>query len=146
MSIPLERIQSVNTKQNLIQQVLDVVSLEIDTAGTVGKELKIHALEQSFATELQDHIRAEKKQTTSFEGQTVEDAEVKKEQIVLKLSPVDLLKIGRSNSFIKVDVIVKTIFDCRSINQFCIRPNTANGFRHNVCAAMAHYFKAIVIL
>ena len=48
------RIQSVNTKQNIIQQVLDVVSLEIDTAGTVGKELKIHALEKSMAGELQN--------------------------------------------------------------------------------------------
>ena len=58
LTIPLDRIQSVNTKQNLIQQVLNVVSLEIDTAGSVAKELKIHALEKSFSIELQNQLRS----------------------------------------------------------------------------------------
>ena len=44
LSVPLERIQSVNTKQNILQQLLNVYSLEIDTAGSVGKELKIYSL------------------------------------------------------------------------------------------------------
>ncbi|MCF6358093.1 MAG: PH domain-containing protein, partial [Draconibacterium sp.] len=33
LAIPLDRIQSVNTKQNILQQLLNVVTLEIDTAG-----------------------------------------------------------------------------------------------------------------
>jgi len=49
LTIPLDRIQSVNTKQNLIQQFLNVETLEIDTAGSVTKKLKIQALEKSFA-------------------------------------------------------------------------------------------------
>ena len=35
LTIPLDRIQSVNTKQNLIQQLLNVESLEIDTLDSV---------------------------------------------------------------------------------------------------------------
>ena len=49
LSIPLERIQSVNTKQNILQQLLNVYSLEVDTAGSAGKELKIYSLSGSNA-------------------------------------------------------------------------------------------------
>jgi putative membrane protein len=68
LTIPLDRIQSVNTKQNLIQQVLNVVSLEIDTAGSVAKELKIHALEKSFSVELQNQLRSGEFKKEGFES------------------------------------------------------------------------------
>ena len=106
LSIPLERIQSVNTKQNLIQQVLNVVSLEIDTAGTVGKELKIHALELEFAKELQNHLRSEKKKTATEEVGDEAKTEEKHEQLILKLSPTDLLKIGISQNHLRTALIV----------------------------------------
>ncbi len=106
LSIPLERIQSVNTKQNLLQQLLNVVSLEIDTAGSVGKELKIHALELSFAKELQNHLRSEKKKAKAEEiHEEVETQEVP-EQLILKLSPTDLLKIGISQNHLRAALII----------------------------------------
>lgn len=108
LSIPLERIQSVNTRQNLLQQLLNVVSLEIDTAGTVGKELKIHALEIDFARELQNHLRTERKKTV--EPESPEEPEVEKEeipeQLILKLSPIDLLKIGISQNHLRAALII----------------------------------------
>jgi putative membrane protein len=106
LAIPLDRIQSVNTKQNLVQQLLNVVSLEIDTAGTVGKELKIHALEKSFASELQNQIRAKKKLLTTdetFEEQTIEDIQ---EKLILKLTPPDLLRIGISENHLRTALII----------------------------------------
>ncbi len=106
LAIPLERIQSVNTKQNIIQQVLDVVSLEIDTAGTVGKELKIHALEKSLANELQKYIQKEKSQISFSENEEVQKIEVAQEKPVLKLLPIDLLKIGISQNHIKTGLII----------------------------------------
>ncbi len=106
LSIPLDRIQSVNTKQNLVQQILNVVSLEIDTAGTVGKELKIHALEKSFASELQNQIRAKKKLLTN--DVTVEEQEIADipEKLVLQLTPPDLLKIGISQNHLRTGLII----------------------------------------
>ncbi len=106
LSIPLERIQSVNTKQNLIQQALNVVSLEIDTAGTVGKELKVHALELEFAKELQNHLRSAKKKTTSAENQEETETTEAQEQLILKLSPGDLLKIGISQNHLRAALII----------------------------------------
>ncbi len=106
LSIPLDRIQSVNTKQNLVQQILNVVSLEIDTAGTVGKELKIHALEKSFANELQNQIRAKKKLLTTDE--TIEEQEFADipEKLILQLTPPDLLKIGISQNHLRTGLII----------------------------------------
>lgn len=105
LTIPLERIQSVNTKQNIIQQALDVVALEIDTAGTAGKELKIHALEKSFANALHELLSKEKAgnySTEESENSTLSNAE----KLVLELTPIDLLKIGISQNHIRTGLIV----------------------------------------
>jgi putative membrane protein len=106
LSIPLDRIQSVNTKQNIIQQVLDVVSLEIDTAGTVGKELKIHALEKPLAGQLQNYIQKKKSQVILSETSEEMENERAPEKPVLKLFPIDLLKIGISQNHIKTGLII----------------------------------------
>lgn len=106
LAVPLERIQSVNTKQNLIQQALNVVSLEIDTAGTVGKELKIQALEMDFAQELQKHLQTEKRKIKADETTQEEAVEENKEELVLQLSPTDLLKIGISQNHLRTALIV----------------------------------------
>lgn len=106
LSIPMDRIQSVNTKQNLLQQVLNIVSLEIDTAGTVGKELKIHALEMEFARELQNHLKSGKKKITNDEIGEKGETEEQQEQLILKLLPTDLLKIGISQNHLRAAIII----------------------------------------
>lgn len=106
LSIPLERIQSVNTKQNLIQQLLNVVSLEIDTAGAVGKELKIHALEKPFAGELENQIRSGKKKVRILETDETEEIPEVAEELILRLTPTDLLKIGISQNHLRTGLII----------------------------------------
>ena len=107
LTVPLDRIQSVNTKQNLIQQVLDVVTLEIDTAGSVAKELKIQALEKSFAIELQKQLRPVDLKRTETENdlQAEETAEIA-EEVILKLSPSDLMRIGISQNHLRAGLII----------------------------------------
>ncbi|WP_297092351.1 PH domain-containing protein [uncultured Draconibacterium sp.] len=105
LSIPLERIQSINTKQNLLQQALDVVALEIDTAGTAGKELKIHALEAPYAKALSALLKT--KTTEETEANTSEASATKPiESVILKLEPIDLLKIGISENHIRTALII----------------------------------------
>ena len=106
LTIPLARIQSVNTKQNFLQQLLNVVTLEIDTAGTAGKELKIHALEKSFATELQSLLRTGKAKSEIID--LTEQVEIKdtSEKLILKLTPADLLKIGISQNHFRTGLII----------------------------------------
>lgn len=106
LTIPLDRIQSVNTKQNLIQQLLNVVTLEIDTAGTAAKELKIHALEKPFAIELQNQLRSTKAIKTGIDQETQTGTDEVAEKLILKLTPIDLLKIGISQNHLRTGLII----------------------------------------
>lgn len=105
LTIPIERIQSVNTKQNLIQQFLDVVALEIDTAGTAGKELKIHALEKSYANALHE-LLSNNNIEISDSDEPIKTSTSNTEKIILKLEPLDLLKIGISQNHLRTGLIV----------------------------------------
>ncbi len=106
LAIPLDRIQSVNTKQNLIQQLLNVVSLEIDTAGSVGKELKIHALEKSFANQLQLKLHSGKSEASTNENAEPPTRENAGEKLILKLTPTDLFRIGISENHLRTALII----------------------------------------
>ncbi|MFW6246477.1 MAG: PH domain-containing protein [Tangfeifania sp.] len=106
LSIPFDRIQSVNTKQNLIQQLLNVVTLEIDTAGTAAKELKIHALDSSVSSEIQEQLQAVKKSDQTTEEPQTQQPETEKEKLLLQLTPADLLKIGISQNHIRAGLII----------------------------------------
>ncbi|MFW5822857.1 MAG: PH domain-containing protein [Tangfeifania sp.] len=106
LSIPFDRIQSVNTKQNLIQQLLNVVTLEIDTAGTAAKELKIHALDSSVSSEIQEQLQAVKKSDQTTEEPQTQQPETEKEKLLLQLTPTDLLKIGISQNHIRAGLII----------------------------------------
>ena len=46
ITVPIDRIQSVNFKQGVLHQVLNVVSIEIDTAGSTGNEFSLEALKK----------------------------------------------------------------------------------------------------
>lgn len=55
-SIPLERIQNVNFKQNIIQQVIDVFEVSLETAGSSKTEIAIRAVSLEKATALKEII------------------------------------------------------------------------------------------
>jgi len=106
LTIPLDRIQSVNTKQNLIQQVLNIVTLEIDTAGSVAKELKIQALEKSFSIELQNQLRSGEFKREILESDNQGEVTKAEEELILKLTPSDLLRIGISQNHLRAGLII----------------------------------------
>jgi putative membrane protein len=73
-SIPLERIQSININQNVVQRILGIVSLEVDTAGSKGKELEIPGLEKAFASEFKELLQ-ERKEEINVEEEFIENAQ-----------------------------------------------------------------------
>lgn len=79
ITIPFDRIQTVNITQNLIQRVLKVVAVKIDTAGSAQRELEISALESKYARELQGFLIERKHgvdkpdEGEEFDGGTVLD-------------------------------------------------------------------------
>jgi putative membrane protein len=113
LSVPFARIQSVHLKQNLIQQVLNVVGVEIETAGSVTKEVSIPALKRSYAEALKQFLLSRKAEvepveTDGNEGQTDGDVKPKKdteEQVILRLGIVDLLKVGLTENHLRTGLI-----------------------------------------
>ncbi len=115
-AIPLERIQSVNINQNLIQRILQLVSVEVETAGSKAKELEIPGLSRSFAESfknlLQDRARAVKNEgepdleDTVPIGQEIptysqeENSQTQRSRL-LQLSLLDLLKVGITQNHLR---------------------------------------------
>lgn len=113
LSVPFARIQSVHLKQNLIQQVLNVVGLEIETAGSATKEVSIPALKRSYAESLKSFLLSRKAEVepSEIEGeeeQTDALAKPKKsaeERLILHLGIVDLLKVGLTENHLRTGLI-----------------------------------------
>ena len=104
LSIPLDRIQSVNTKQNLLQQLLKVYSLEVDTAGSAAKELKIYSLSAAYTQHLTQFLQSHKENAKEEPSDSISTAHEAKE--IIKLSPSDLLRIGISQNHLKTGIII----------------------------------------
>ncbi len=95
LNIPFDRIQTINFRQNPIHRFFNVVSLEIDTAGSKGKEFSITALDKEKAETIRSfliaHIPKEKIEDKQIEEPITTVVEDKK---LIHLSLKDLLKIG----------------------------------------------------
>ena len=53
ITIPFDRIQTVHLHQNVVQRILSLTGVKVDTAGSGKKELQIHALKRGEAQALQ---------------------------------------------------------------------------------------------
>ncbi|GEM_PF-879932 len=118
LSVPLERIQTINIKENIIQKILGVVSLEVDTAGAGSVEVKLIAIKYSLAKGLEEalkrSVKAAPEVTTKVQTEDAETSPNPKERIIMQLSPFDLLKVSISEnhfrSFMLVLVLVNWIY------------------------------------
>ncbi len=101
-NIPFERIQTINFKQNILHQLFNVVSVEIDTAGAKKSEISIDALKRDEAMALRDFILAEKAQIVpeEIEDQITEEEQITEKEI-LYLKPLDLIKVGISQNHLR---------------------------------------------
>jgi putative membrane protein len=107
LNIPFDRIQTINFQQNLLHQFLQVIELEIDTAGSKGTEFSIDALSKDQAELLREVLlskkaeaKQENKEDSPLEVEWQTELEEEKE-LVLQLFPLDLLKIGISQNHFK---------------------------------------------
>ena len=111
LTIPLERIQTVNLQQNLIQQILGITGVKIDTAGSGKEELVIKALKKTDATELQSSLKSMKKPTNSSEALEITDPLVsnQKEKVLVELNFTKLLIVGATENHLKSGLIAFAI-------------------------------------
>jgi len=109
LNVPFDRIQTINFKENLFHQFFGVVSLEIDTAGSKGNEFEITALKKDKAIAIREFLIAQKQFATptpfTEEGEEIIE-EQEPDELLLHLSPTDLVKIGVSQNHFRTAAIV----------------------------------------
>ncbi len=115
--VPFERIQTINKEQNLFYQFLKVVKLELDTAGSKGKEASIQAISMENAELLSDYILQYKKEIVVSDESSELESDTKTETPSIANEPaiknalfsrsiLDLFKIGLSQDHFRAVIIL----------------------------------------
>lgn len=115
LNVPFDRIQSIDFKRNLVHQFLNVVSVQVDTAGSKGSELELDAIELTRAEELREIVLAYKRErhvSAVDNADPIPPIPVVQEapELILSLSPKDLIKIGISENHLRTAAIIFAFF------------------------------------
>ncbi|WP_299391298.1 PH domain-containing protein [uncultured Gelidibacter sp.] len=99
--LPKSKIQNVYIKQNFIQQLINVVSLTIETAGDDKAEIEINALDRHTALELKDQLFSKKQAEVASLDETP-----KERTVYFKASISRLFLEGISQNHIKSLLVI----------------------------------------
>ncbi|MCZ4695100.1 hypothetical protein DWB61_08870 [Ancylomarina euxinus] len=106
IAIPFEKIVSINLRQNLIQQVLGVVQLEVDSAGSKKKEVSIYAISREIAEALKEQLASYKEDRSNSEETQANVESLDEKKTVLQLSFKDLLRISIAKNHLRGLLII----------------------------------------
>ncbi|SHI77754.1 putative membrane protein [Mesonia phycicola] len=112
INIPFDKIQQVYFKRSIIQRIINVYEVAIDTAGSSQKEVTIKALSKEKAEDLRsilmDLAAEENLEEVEYEVETVNDSAInpnftKKQKVEWKhqLGILDLLKLGLTSNYLR---------------------------------------------
>ncbi|CAM3911699.1 PH domain-containing protein [Flavobacterium cucumis] len=108
ITIQLHKIQQVNINQSLIQRLVGVHKLEIDTAGSDKKEASISAISHELATILKERL------INHSQLETIENTENIREEVIptslIKIGLPSLIKIGFTSNYIKSFALIFLFF------------------------------------
>ncbi len=121
LRIPFHKIQQVDLKRSLLQRVIGVYSVVIDTAGSGEKEVEIRALTETKAQQLIEVLTQAKSETILEEDSASKTEADTKDTIATeslwryKLSFKDLCRIGLTRSyfrgFVLTAIFVSSLFN-----------------------------------
>ncbi len=94
ITIQLSKIQQVTINQSLIQKLIGVYSLDVDTAGSSKKEVSLRAIDNDLAVYLKETLLAVKDTTASQLHPNPNS-----EHPFIKLKGLTLLKVGLTSNY-----------------------------------------------
>ncbi|WP_037320906.1 PH domain-containing protein [Salegentibacter sp. Hel_I_6] len=101
-AIPFDKIQQVYFKRSILQRVINVYSLVVDTAGSNEKEVEIKAISEEDANRLSEILLRVKSEKIEKEHPEQDDlVEESKEVWTHKVGILTLLKIGISTNYLR---------------------------------------------
>ncbi|MES2544303.1 MAG: PH domain-containing protein [Bacteroidota bacterium] len=110
-TIQLNKIQQVNINQSLIQRVIGVYALDVDTAGGADKEGKIKAISHFLALELKSRLLDnEKRKPIVNEEPRSNEIPLTENQPFIEISFLSLLKVGITSNYIRSIGVILTFF------------------------------------
>ena len=98
LTIQLDKIQQVNINQSLLQKIIGVYSLQIDTPGGDSNEVSIKAIDEKIAYSLKEHLLNGQKATPT-EISSAENDVLQTSTPFLKLSATTLFKVGLTSNY-----------------------------------------------
>ena len=110
INIQLSKIQQVNINQSIIQKIIGVYSLDIDTAGTDKKEISIRAIDQNLALILKERLLDydNNDEVVLDENQEVIPKEINNIKPFIKISYATLFKVGITSKYGRTIAILIT--------------------------------------
>jgi len=98
LDIKFDRIQAINTKQNVIFRAFDLVTVNFDTAGSAKQEGHLPAIKTALADSLKERIQRESRgKGAPVEFDPEEDAAASATTL-LRLNVGDMVRIGLSSN------------------------------------------------
>lgn len=104
ISLPADRIQTINIEQNLVHRLTKVVRLKIDTAGSAGQEINISAISHERASAMQDVLLARRSASVTIQqDDSIDDvqSELPQDKTVHKVGISELLLIGITQNHLR---------------------------------------------
>ncbi len=101
-AIQLHKIQQVNINQSLIQRIIGVYTLDVDTAGSNSKEGIIKAISHPLAIELKSRLLDNDNKIENLELVYTKVADnLQEAQPFISISLLSLIKIGITSNYVK---------------------------------------------
>lgn len=95
LDIKFDRIQAINTQQNVIYRYFDLVTVKFDTAGSAKQEGNLPAIKSDLAESLKERIRRDRPVTMNEDGEEEPEPSARP---ILSLTNGDMVRIGLSSN------------------------------------------------
>ncbi|MGL2963757.1 PH domain-containing protein [Flavobacterium sp. RSB2_4_14] len=110
-TIQLHKIQQVNIQQSLIQRIIGVYALDVDTAGSDTKEGNIKAISHEMAIALKSKLLENDGRKAVGAEEKVSELKLEDNLIpFIKINLLSLLKIGITSNYVKSVGLILTFF------------------------------------
>ncbi|WP_029033434.1 PH domain-containing protein [Salinimicrobium terrae] len=122
INIPFQKIQQVNFRRNILQRVIGVYSVVVETAGSQDKEVEIKALSKESANALANRLMAHAEEERAEAQEDESTSPVTEAKLATGASPdwehkvslATLFKLGLTSNYLRgVGIIVAFYFTLR---------------------------------
>ena len=98
LTVQLDKIQQVNIDQNLLQKLIGIYGLKIDTAGADGQEVSIKAIDEKLANSLREHLLSRNTHNSTI-STSENKMQAPNEIPFLRVSLGTLFKVGLTSNY-----------------------------------------------